>query len=85
MSSSQTDHNLMIILDKPIPMLGLHAQHLGFVERCALNESARTIDTVELQTNWQRIAIDRSAVAYDADSGVFRLLRGDALVHRGEG
>ncbi|WP_008294304.1 hypothetical protein [Congregibacter litoralis] len=38
------------------------------------------MDALELQTSWQSIEIDRSAVSYDSEQGVFKLLKGDALV-----
>ncbi|GAB5413692.1 MAG: hypothetical protein Cons2KO_12950 [Congregibacter sp.] len=81
MSSSRNGQGLTVSLEKPIPMLGLHAQHLGVVRRCRLTHHACRVDAVELQTSWQSIEIDRSAVTYDHEREVFRLIKGDALVH----
>lgn len=81
MSSKRSEHGLTVVLEQPVPMLGLHSQHLGVVRRCRLTQQACNVDAVELQTSWQSIEIERSAVSYDKEQGVFRLIKGDALVH----
>jgi len=82
MSNPDRRNGITVTFDSPIPMLGLHAQHLGVVKRCRITPQANRVDALELQTSWQNIEIERSAVSYDVDKGVFRLIRGDALVHR---
>lgn len=47
-----------------------------------MTAQACMIDALELQTRWQNIEIARSAVSYDAKEGVFRLIKGDALVYK---
>ncbi|EAQ98827.2 hypothetical protein KT71_09377 [Congregibacter litoralis KT71] len=80
MDPSRNDQGIKVTFEKPVPLLGLHAQHLGFVRRCRLTKKACVVDALELQTSWQSIEIDRSAVSYDSEQGVFKLLKGDALV-----
>lgn len=66
---------LAATLDCPVPMQGLHDQHLGMVTRFWLSQSGEKVSKLELQTQWQTIEIDRAAVIYDAGAHVFRLLR----------
>lgn len=73
------DLSVAATLEKPIALLGLHAQYLGVVQRCSVLLDAGRITALELQTEWQTIQLDSSAVEYDADKEVFRMVRSDPL------
>jgi hypothetical protein len=61
--------------EKPIPLIGVHAQRLGFVERCRLTLEDRRIVQLELRTDWQTLQVRGDAVAYDEKQQVFRLVK----------
>ena len=62
-------------LQRPIPLLGRQAQHLGDVRKLVLSLEDRSIRQVELTTPWQTLQLHGALVAYDERRGVFRLQR----------
>lgn len=66
--------------EKPIPLLGVHEQRLGFIERCQLTLDDRRIVQLELRTDWQTLPVRGDAVVYDEKQQVFRLVKGGRAV-----
>jgi len=64
-------------LERPIPLLGRRAQHLGDVRRLTLSLGDRAIRQVELTTPWQTLQLNGAKIAFDRRRGVFRLRRRD--------
>jgi hypothetical protein len=62
-------------LERPIPLLGRRAQHLGDIRKLFLSLEDRSIRRVELITPWQTLQLHGATVAYDERRGVFRLRR----------
>jgi hypothetical protein len=61
-------------LDSPLPILGLRAQHLGYVYRLFLSLDSRQITEVELRTPWQTLRVGSDVIRFDDKRRVFRLV-----------
>jgi hypothetical protein len=70
-------------LERPIPLLGRRAQHLGSVRKLTLSLEDRSIRQIELTTPWQTLQLHGATVAFDERRGVFRLRRRERSGSRG--
>lgn len=75
-SGLEPDHQVITaMLERPVPVVGLHSQYLGVVRRSHMKLDDGRVQHWELQTKWQMISLEHGEVQYDHEDEVFRLMK----------